>query len=401
VVVYDANHISIEDDTAIALSEDTGKRYEAYGWHVQTVDWTHGEGTRAGHDRTYSEDVEALHDALVAARDETGRPSLVILRTVIAWPAPNLMNTGKSHGAALGDAEVRATKEILGFDPEQSFQVDESALAHARLAVDRGRQLHARWQERYDAWAAANPDGLALHHRLQARRLPDGWANALPVFEPSEKGVATRKASGEVLNALAPVLPELWGGSADLAESNNTTMEGEPSFLPEDRGSKMFPGHPFGRTLHFGIREHGMGSIMNGIALHGGTRVYGGTFLVFSDYMRGAVRLAALMGLPVTYVWTHDSIGLGRGRPDPPAGRAPRRAARDPEPGRRPPGRRQRDRLGVAHDPRAHRPARRDRLSRQNLPTFDRSPEGGLRPGRRRGPRAPTYSPRPTAAPPG
>ena len=266
-------------------------------------------------DGSYDEDVEALAAALEAARAETERPSFIALHTIIGWPAPNKQGTGKAHGSALGKDEVAATKQVMGLDPDATFSVPDDVLQHARSVIDRGRESHAKWQQRYDAWAAANPDGLALHERLQSRRLPDGWAQALPAFEASEKGVATRKASGEVLNALAPVLPELWGGSADLAESNNTTMEGEPSFLPEDRGSKMFPGHEHGRTLHFGIREHGMGSIMNGIALHGGTRVYGGTFLVFSDYMRGAVRLAALMGLPVTYVWTHDSIGLGEDGP--------------------------------------------------------------------------------------
>jgi transketolase len=349
VLVWDDNRISIEDDTSIAFTEDVAARYEAYGWHVQRVSFVSEDGS-------YVEDVEALAAALEAAQAERERPSFIALRTVIGWPAPNKQGSGKAHGAALGKDEVAATKTVMGLDPDATFSVPDDVLQHARSVVQRGRESHARWQERYDAWAAANPDGLALHHRLQARRLPDGWATALPVFEPSEKGVATRKASGEVLNALAPVLPELWGGSADLAESNNTTMEGEPSFLPEDRGSKMFPGHPFGRTLHFGIREHGMGSIMNGIALHGGTRVYGGTFLVFSDYMRGAVRLAALMGLPVTYVWTHDSIGLGEDGPthQPVEHLASLRAV--PGPGRRAPRRRQRDGRRLAHDPGAHRP---------------------------------------------
>ena len=315
VVVYDANHISIEDDTAVALAEDTGKRYEAYGWHVQTVDWTGGEGTKSGHDRTYHEDVPALYDALVAARDETSRPSLVIVRSVIAWPAPNLMNTGKSHGSALGEEEIRATKEILGFDPEQHFEVDEAALAHARKAVDRGRERHAEWDGRFATWQEANPERFELWDRLTRRELPKGWQDALPTF-PGGKDVATRKASGAVLNALKDVLPELWGGSADLAESNNTTMEGEPSFMPPSITTQMWgQGDWYGRTLHFGIREHAMGSIMNGIALHGGTRVYGATFLVFSDYMRPAVRMAAIMKLPVTYVWTHDSIGLGEDGP--------------------------------------------------------------------------------------
>jgi transketolase len=314
VVVYDANHISIEDDTAVALSEDTGKRYEAYGWHVQTVDWTGGHGPTAGRDGEYHEDVPALHAALLAARDTTDRPSLVILRTVIAWPSPDAQNTGKAHGAALGDAEVRATKQVLGFDPDKAFDVDDAVLAHARQVGDRGATLHAAWDERFAAWRSANPERAALFDRLRERRLPEGWADALPSFEAG-KDMATRKASGEVLNALRDVLPELWGGSADLAESNNTTMEGEPSFLPTSRQTGMWPGNPYGRTLHFGIREHAMGSILNGIALHGGLRVYGATFLVFSDYMRPAVRLAALQQLPVIYVWTHDSIGLGEDGP--------------------------------------------------------------------------------------
>jgi transketolase len=308
VLIYDQNQISIEDDTSIALSEDTAARYEAYGWHVQTVDWR-GDGG------SYDEDVAALDKALRAAQAETDRPSFIALRTIIAWPAPNAQNTGKAHGSALGDDEVKATKEVLGFDPSKSFDVDPEVLAHARQVVDRGRAARAEWQQSFDAWAQANPEAKALLDRMSVRRLPDGWADAIPDFPADEKGMATRKASGKVLEKIAPVLPELWGGSADLAESNNTTPEGEPSFLPEDRQSKMFPGGPYGRVLHFGIREHAMGSIMNGIALHGGTRVYGGTFLVFSDYMRPAVRLAALMKLPVTYVWTHDSIGLGEDGP--------------------------------------------------------------------------------------
>ena len=308
VLLWDDNRISIEDDTSIAFTEDVAARYEAYGWHVQRVSFVSEDGS-------YDEDVQALSDAFDAAKAETERPSFIALRTIIGWPAPNKQNTYKAHGSALGAEEVAATKQVMGMDPDDTFAVADEVLAHARSVVQRGRESHAAWQERYDAWAKANPDGLALHERMEQRRLADGWTAALPTFEPSEKGIATRKASGEVLTALAPVLPELWGGSADLAESNNTTMEGEPSFLPEDRGSKLFPGDRFGRTLHFGVREHAMGAIMNGIALHGGTRVYGGTFLVFSDYMRGAVRLAALMGLPVTYVWTHDSIGLGEDGP--------------------------------------------------------------------------------------
>jgi transketolase len=307
-LVYDQNHISIEDDTSIALSEDTAARYEAYGWHVQRVDWRSDDGS-------YEENVATLARAFDAAEAETERPSFIVLRTVIAWPAPNAQNTGKSHGSALGADEVAATKKLLGFDPSKTFDVDPDVLAHAREVVDRGRAAHTEWQRSFDSWAAGNAEGRALFDRLVARRLPDGWTDALPEFPADAKGMATRKASGAVLTAIAPVLPELWGGSADLAESNNTTPEGEPSFLPEDRQSKAFPGGPYGRVLHFGIREHAMGSVMNGIALHGGTRVYGGTFLVFSDYMRPAVRLAAIMQLPVTYVWTHDSIGLGEDGP--------------------------------------------------------------------------------------
>ncbi|NAS26068.1 transketolase [Herbidospora sp. NEAU-GS84] len=305
-VLFDSNHISIEDDTQIALSEDVVARYEAYGWHTQTVDWT-----RTG---DYVEDVAALHAALEAARAETERPSFIRLRTIIGWPAPNKQNTGKIHGSALGADEIAATKKILGMDPNESFVVPEAVLEHARGVVERGRAAHAEWDKGYQEWRAANPERAALLDRLSAKELPIGWTEALPTFEAGGS-MATRKASGEVLSALAPVLPELWGGSADLAESNNTTMKGEPSFIPEEFQTKEFPGGPYGRTLHFGIREHGMGAILNGIALHGGTRPYGGTFLVFSDYMRPAVRLAALMKLPVTYVWTHDSIGLGEDGP--------------------------------------------------------------------------------------
>ncbi|MFY1650824.1 transketolase [Solwaraspora sp. WMMB762] len=310
-VVYDDNQISIEDDTRIALSEDVAARYAAYGWHVQTVDWRAG----AAGDGEYHEDVEALYAALTAARAETDRPSFIALRTIIGWPAPKKQNTGKIHGSALGADEVAATKEILGFDPNQHFAVDDKVFAHIREVLDRGRQAHARWTEKYEAWAQANPERKALHDRLATRTLPTGWTDALPDWPADPKGVATRAASGKVLGALAAELPELWGGSADLAESNNTTMKGEPSFVPAEYATKEFPGHEYGRTLHFGIREHAMGAILNGIALHGGTRPYGGTFLVFSDYMRPAVRLAALMKLPVIYVWTHDSIGLGEDGP--------------------------------------------------------------------------------------
>ncbi|HEX6871964.1 MAG TPA: transketolase [Micromonosporaceae bacterium] len=307
VVLWDDNQISIEDDTSIAKSEDVAARYQAYGWHVQHVDWRGEHG--------YHEDVQALSDALEAARAETSRPSFIALRTIIGWPAPNKQNTGKAHGSALGADEVAATKDLLGLDPAATFAVDAEVLEHTRAAVRRGRDQRAGWQAGFDTWAAANPDRAALLHRLANRELPDGWTASLPAFAASSSGMATRKASGEVLNALGPVLPELWGGSADLAESNNTTIEGDQSFVPPEHATKAFPGDWYGRTMHFGIREHGMGAILNGIVLHGGTRPYGGTFLVFSDYMRPAVRLAALMKLPVIYVWTHDSIGLGEDGP--------------------------------------------------------------------------------------
>ena len=307
VLLYDDNNISIEDNTNIAKSEDVCARYEAYGWHVQQVNWRTDSG--------YDEDVQALYDAFNAARAETGRPSFIALRTIIGWPAPNKRNTGSAHGAALGADEVAATKEILGFDPAVSFPVEDEALNHARQVAERGKAVHAEWEPEFAAWASANPERKALFDRLATRSLPSGWAGALPVFDADPKGIATRKASQEILTSLAAPLPELWGGSADLAESNLTTMKGEPSFLPPDRQTEMWPGNPYGRTLHFGIREHAMGAICNGIALHGGTRPYGGTFLVFSDYMRPAVRLAALMELPVTFVWTHDSIGLGEDGP--------------------------------------------------------------------------------------
>ena len=306
VVIYDDNKISIEDDTDIAFSEDVLARYAAYGWHTQHVDWTAtGE---------YAEDVEALHAAVTAARAETGRPSIIKLTTIIAWPAPTKQGTGGSHGSALGDEEIRATKEILGFDPDRTFQVDDEVLGVTRTLSERSREVRAAWDERYEAWRTAAPERAELLDRISERRLPEGWTDALPAF-PAGKAVATREASGSVLSALAPVLPELWGGSADLAGSNNTTMDGERSFVPASRGTAKFPGDEGGRTLHFGIREHAMGSILNGITLHGGTRAYGGTFLVFSDYMRGAVRLAAVMSVPTIYVWTHDSIGLGEDGP--------------------------------------------------------------------------------------
>jgi len=312
-VIYDANRISIEGDTHIAFNEDVAKRYEAYGWHVQTVDWTGNDHNDLAN---YTEDVPALHAAIRAADEVTDKPSLIVLKTVIAWPAPNAQNTEAAHGSALGAEEVAATKAVLGFDPEQAFEVPADVLAHTRGLIERGKALRAEWDAAYDAWAAAHPEQAALLHRMKERRLPDGIEQALPVFEADAKGVATRAASGKVINAIAPVMLELWGGSADLAGSNNTTIKDAKSFLPLDRGVEEWPADPYqGRVLHFGIREHGMGAIMNGIAVHGGTRVFGGTFLTFSDYMRGAVRVGALMQAPVIYVWTHDSIGLGEDGP--------------------------------------------------------------------------------------
>ncbi|MEU3498117.1 transketolase [Kitasatospora cineracea] len=302
VALYDDNHISIEGDTETAFSEDVLGRYEAYGWHVQRV------APKSDGDI----DVAALAAALDAARAETGKPSIIAMRTIIAWPAPNAQNTGKAHGSALGDAEIAATKKVLGFDPDKTFEVTDEVLAHAREVVERGRAAHAEWEGRLADWRTADPERAAAFDRIQSGELPDGWEKAVPVF-PAGKDVATRKASGDTLKALGAIVPELWGGSADLAESNLTTIDEESSFLPE--GNPLKSASPYGRTIHFGIREHAMGSIMNGIALHGRTRVYGGTFLVFSDYMRPAVRLAALMKLPVTYVWTHDSIGLGEDGP--------------------------------------------------------------------------------------
>lgn len=306
VVIYDENHISIEDDTDIAFTEDVLKRYEAYGWHTQRVDWT-----KTG---DYVEDVQELYSALLAAKAETNKPSIISLRTIIGYPAPKKQNTGKIHGSALGAEEVAALKTVLGFDPAKSFDVDEEVLAHARKVLDRGAESRAAWQSSFEAWQSANPDAAALLERVEAKKLPVGIDAALPVFEAG-KDVSTRAASGKVLNAIGPVLPELWGGSADLAESNNTTIEGSPSFIPASRSTEAWKGNPYGRVLHFGIREHAAASIVNGISLHGRTRAFSGTFLIFSDYQRPAIRLGALMGVPSLYVWTHDSIGLGEDGP--------------------------------------------------------------------------------------
>ncbi|ROS62396.1 transketolase [Frigoribacterium sp. PhB160] len=306
VVIYDSNQISIEDDTNIAFTEDVQKRYEAYDWQVQVVDWK-----KTGE---YVEDVAALNDAVEAAKAETSKPSLIILKTIIGWPSPKKQNSGKIHGSALGAEELAGLKEVLGFDPEKTFDVDPEVLEHTRKAVERGQAQHAEWRESFDAWAAANPEKKALLERVLTGELPEGLDEALPVF-PTDKEVSTRAASGKVINAIAAVVPEFWGGSADLAESNLTTINGGGSFVPAEWSTHEWQGNPYGRVLHFGIREHAMGSIMNGIALHGNTRVFGGTFLIFSDYMRPAVRLAALMKSPVTYVWTHDSVALGEDGP--------------------------------------------------------------------------------------
>ncbi len=307
IAIYDDNRISIEGETQIAFTEDVAARYAAYGWHVQHVDWT-GGGTG------YSENVEALYQAIEAAKAVTDRPSLIKLTTVIGWPLPTKAGHHSVHGAKLGAEEVAGLKSLLGFDPDKSFAVDDEVLAYTRAqAADRAAAAKAAWQAKFDTWRAANPAQAQLYDRISARKLPAGLDAALPVFPAGKK--STRAASGEVLSALAEVMPELWGGSADLAGSNNTTMKGQPSFLPPEQSSHDFAGDYSGRTLHFGIREHAMGNILNGITASGLTRAYGGTFLVFADYMRGAVRLAALQKLPSIFVWSHDSIGVGEDGP--------------------------------------------------------------------------------------
>ena len=313
-VIYDANRISIEGDTDVSFSEDVAARYAAYGWDVHHIDWTKGGNHADG--AGYHEDVEALYAAIQAGREVTDKPTLIVLNTIIAWPAPNAQNTEASHGSALGDAEVAATKKLLGFDPEQTFEVPAAVLEHSRSLVARGKEAEQAWTKEYDAWAAAHPAELAILERTKTRALPAGLADVLPTFPADAKGVATRAASGKVINAIAPLMPELWGGSADLAGSNNTTISDAPSFLPAAHATHDWKADPYaGRVLHFGIREHAMGAIQNGITLHGGTRVFAGTFLQFADYMRPAVRLAALMKAPAIYVWTHDSVGLGEDGP--------------------------------------------------------------------------------------
>ena len=301
IVFWDDNEISIEHDTNIAFTEDTPARYEAYGWHVQVV-----EG---------GENVAGIEKAIEAAKKVTDKPSFIALRTIIGYPAPTKMNTGGVHGSALGADEVAATKKVLGFDPDKNFEVRDTVIAHTRKLVDRGRAAHIEWQGGFDAWAKREPERKKLLDRLLARELPAGWDTDLTHWEPGSKPVATRAAFGQVLNDVAPKLPELWGGSADLAGSNNTTIEGVKSFGPPSISTHDYTADWYGRVLHFGIREHAMGAILSGIVLHGPTRAFGGTFMQFSDYMRPAARLAALMEIDPIYIWTHDSIGLGEDGP--------------------------------------------------------------------------------------
>ncbi|MCW4459485.1 transketolase [Microbacterium sp. MPKO10] len=306
IAIYDSNQISIEDDTDIAFTEDVAARYEAYGWQVLTVDWK-----KSGE---YVEDVSELNDAIEAAQAETGKPTLIVLKTIIGWPAPNKKDTGAIHGAKLGGEELAGLKDVLGFDPDKTFDVSDEVIEHTRGARERGAQQRAEWQSAFDAWAAANPERKALLDRLLSGELPADIAEALPRFEAGTD-VSTRAASGKVLTALGAELPELWGGSADLAGSNNTTIDGAASFVPAEHSTDSWQGNPYGRVLHFGIREHAMAAILNGIVLHGPTRAYGGTFLIFSDYQRPSVRLAALMNVPSIFVWTHDSVALGEDGP--------------------------------------------------------------------------------------
>ncbi|MCV7201707.1 transketolase [Mycolicibacterium peregrinum] len=301
IVFWDDNKISIEHNTDIALSEDVPARYRAYGWHVQEV-----EG---------GENVVGIEQAIAEAKKVTDKPSFIALRTIIGYPAPTKMNTGGVHGSALGADEVAATKKVLGFDPDKTFEVRDDVIAHTRELVTRGKQVHDEWQVSFDAWAKREPERKALLDRLQAKELPEGWDAELPHWDLDSKPVATRAASGAVLAAVGQTLPELWGGSADLAGSNNTTIKGANSFGPPSISTEDWNATWYGRTLHFGIREHAMGAILSGIVLHGPTRPYGGTFLQFSDYMRPAVRLASLMNIDPIYVWTHDSIGLGEDGP--------------------------------------------------------------------------------------
>ena len=301
-VIYDDNRISIEGDTHNAFTEDVSARYRAYGWHVIDV-------AAASNGNV---DIAALDAAMVTAKKETTKPSLIRMKSVIAWPAPKAQGTAGSHGSALGDEEIAATKIALGLNPDEKFAMPADVLAHARSVKDRAAKVRKEWNTKFATWQSSNPEQAKLLERLRAKALPAGWDADIPIFAPG-KDVATRAASGQVINAIAKHLPEFWGGSSDLAGSNNTSIDGGGSFLPAS--SEIKGAHPYGRIIHFGIREHAMGSILNGIALHGLTRSFGGTFAVFSDYMRPAVRLAALMNIPSTFVWTHDSIGVGEDGP--------------------------------------------------------------------------------------
>lgn len=308
IVVYDDNQISIEDDVCIAFNEDVEARFRAYGWHTQHVDWRQPDGT-------YYEDVDALNTAIVKAKEEKDKPSLIRLSTIIGAPTPGKQDTGGIHGAKLGPEALTGLKEALGFDPNEMFQVSEELIEYTRgNAKARAEKYEKEWDEKFRVWAEENPEKEKLFRRVHSGELPEGLKAALPDF-PAGEALATRAASGKVINSIAGVMPELWGGSADLAGSNNTLIAGEESFFPEERSSKEFTGNIYGRNLHYGVREHAMGAVMNGIASDRLTRVYGATFFVFADYMHGAVRLAALMDLPVIYVWTHDSIGVGEDGP--------------------------------------------------------------------------------------
>lgn len=306
IVVWDRNHISIEEDTDVAFTEDVPARFASYGWDVQSVDWT-----RTGN---YVEDVAELYAAIERAKAVTDKPSFIELRTIIGYPAPNKQNTGAVHGAKLGAEEVAATKELLGFDPAKSFFIDQQVLDHTRTLRERGAKAHEAWDQKMAAWRAANPEAAKLYDRLIAGQLPADYREAFPVFEAGSS-LATRAASGKVINAIAGTFPELWGGSADLAGSNLTTITGADSFNPVARTTDDWTGNPYGRVLHFGIREQAAAAIVNGIVLSSPTRAFSGTFFVFSDYQRPAVRLSALMGIPALYVWTHDSIGVGEDGP--------------------------------------------------------------------------------------
>lgn len=306
ITIYDSNEISIEDDTRISFTEDVAKRYEAYGWQVLEVNWK-----KTG---VYKEDVQELFSAITTAKQETEKPTLIILKTIIGWPSPAKQNTGGIHGSALGSEELQGLKEVLGYDAQETFVVAPEILDYTRSLIKRGVSEQEAWQKEFDDWAATNPAAKSLFDRLAKRELPETLDSVLPKFE-GVTSLSTRAASGKVLGALAKEMPELWGGSADLADSNNTTIAGAASFVPTEWSTEIYQGNPYGRVMHFGIREHAMGAILNGISLHGNTRPYGGTFLIFSDYMRPAVRLAALMDVASIFVWTHDSVALGEDGP--------------------------------------------------------------------------------------